>query len=499
MKTVEPALLPIPSPIRLTAKGWAALLLVVLLVLAQLMSPPLLGVANNGDFERMMKWGGLEYVTPDYDEKYFNWINREFRFVKSPWHVWRGFGSTEAVFVKFSAIIGWLWLGDRFDLRILGCIHLLAFLAAFRLLMKGWRASTSFSPLLLLPAFLLIFCDLGYTVYFNSFYSEASSLIFLLATAGAGLHLASQNPRRRSSLLLFCLCAGLFIAAKPQNFTFIPVVLLFCIRLAMIERGKFWRATIAAFAFTLIAAAALLSVMAPWYTNNGKYQSTFYGILKDSPAPAQDLKDLGLDEKFAVLANTTTFHQNLPVDIRSREFHEEFYQRIHHLKIARFYLTHPQRLLEKLRLTARHGFTLRAGYGNFEKASGAPPRAQADRWSFWSSLKQSYWPKQLWFFVAYCAMLLALIVKGYREDKTGRLTREFYLALWLMMLIAFVTPIIGDGESDFIKHLFLFNAMFDLSLVFLSGLLLRRVAGFAQTIRNARHAKIGAPNRYRER
>ncbi len=475
------------------------MLIVTLLVLTQLMFPPMLGIANNGDFERMMKWGGIEYVTTDFDEKYFNWINRDFRFAKSPWRAWYGFGSTEAVFVKLSAIIGWLWPGDRFDLRILGCIHLLAFLGAFWLLMKGWRASTKHSPLFLLPAFLLVFCDLGYTAYLNSFYSEAASLIFLLATVGAGLRLASQNPKRRSSLLLFCLCAGLFIGAKPQNFTFIPALLLLCFRLAMIERGKFWRATIAAFALTLVTAAALLNVIAPWYTNNGKYQSTFYGILKDSPSPAQDLKDLGLDEKFAALANTTTFHQNLPVDIRSRNFHEEFYQRINHLKIAHFYLTHPNRFLEKLRLTAKHGFTLRTGYGNFEKASGAPPRAQAGRWSFWSDFKQNHWPKQLWLFIAYCALLFTRIVKGYREDRAGRLTREFLLSLWLMMLVAFVTPIIGDGESDFIKHLFLFNALFDLSLALLSGLLLWRIAGFAQTIRQARHAKIGAPNQHRER
>jgi hypothetical protein len=447
------------------------------------MSPPILGLANNGDFERMMKWGGLEYITPHYDEKYFNWINRDFRFTSSPWSVWRGFGSTEAIFVKLSAIIGdWLIEGDRFDLHILGFVHVLAFIAAFWILMKGWQASTGFSPLFLLPALLLIFCDLGYTAYFNSFYSEASSLIFLIAMVGAGLKLAAQNPKQTRSLLLFCLCTGLFIGAKPQNFTFIPPIILFCFRLAMVERRKSWRAIIAAFVLTLVVAAGALNIIAPWYTNNGKYQSTFYGILKDSPDPAQDLRDLGLNEKFAVLANTTTFHQNLPVDIRSREFHEDFYQRINHLKIIGFYLTHPDRFLDKLRLTVRHGFTLRAGYGNFEKATGAPPQSEAERWSFWSGFKKSYWPKQLWLFVAYCAILLVLIVKGYREGKATRLTREFHLMLWLMMLIAFVTPIIGDGESDFIKHLFLFNALFDLSVVFLSGFLLRRIVEFKRDL-----------------
>ncbi len=466
--------------------------LVALLVLVQLMSPPLLGVANNGDFERIMKWGGLEYVTPDYDEKYFNWINREFRFARSPWRAWYGFGSTEAIFVKLGAIIGWLLPGDRFDLRILGCVHLLAFIVAFRLLMKGWQAITLASPFLLLPGFLLIFCDLGYTAYFNSFYSEASSLIFLLATAGAGLLLAAEQPKRTQTLMVFCLCAGLFIGAKPQNFTLIAPLLLFCARLFWINHEKLWRATLVAFALALIAAAASLDIIAPWYTNNGKYQSTFYGVLKDSPDPSQDLEELGLDREFAVLANTTVYHPNLPIDIKSREFHEKFYARVNHLKIVRFYLAHPSRFLEKLRLTARWGYTLRAGYGNYEKASGEQPRAEAHRWSAWSSFKNDSLPKSLWLLIGYFTLLFASLVKGYgNASAAGRLAREFGLVLWLMMLLAFVTPIIGDGESDFIKHLFLFNTLFDLSLLFLSGLALHRARGFAQAILK-RRAKIGA-------
>ncbi len=469
--------LPAPHPIKLSARESAALLCVAAIVMFQLMSPPMLGIANNGDFERMMKWGGLEYVTQDHDEKYFNWINREFRIANSPWRPWSGFGSTEAILVKLSVIIGdWLLPGARFDLTILGGCHLLAFLAAFLLLMRGWQAVTGVSPLFLLPGFLLIFCDLGYTVYFNSFYSEASSLIFLIAMAGAGLLLTAEQSKRTKTLMVFCLCAGLFIGAKPQNFLLIPPLLLFCMRLFFLSREGLWRVTLVAFAVVLIAAATALNIIAPWYTNNGKYQSTFYGILKDSRDPARDLEELGLDPGLAVLANTTTFHSNLPIDIRSREFHEKFYERINHLKVVEFYLTHPSRFLEKLRLTARWGFTLRAGYGNYEKATGKPPGAEADRWSAWSSFKGGVLPKSVWLLSGYFALLLALLVKDMSsvERGTGQLAREFCLLLWLMMLLAFVTPIIGDGESDFIKHLFLFNAFFDLSVLFLSGLALGR-------------------------
>ncbi|MGH9802115.1 MAG: hypothetical protein ACRD82_17270 [Blastocatellia bacterium] len=456
--------------------------LVLILVAVQLFWPPMVGVASNGDFERLMHWGKFEYVTGDYDEKYFNWINREFRITKNPWLAWYGFGSSEIIFIKLSAIIGdWLFAGDRFDLRLLGVIHLLAYAAAFWLLMRGWRAATGFSPLCLLPGFLLLFCDLGYTAYFNSFYSEPSSLIFLLAMTGAGFYLASQQRRTTSALLLFCLCAGLFIAAKPQNFTMIPPLLLFCARLFQFNREKVQRWLLAGFAASLISAAVLLNVIAPWYAHNGRYQSVFYGILKDSPSPEQDLRDLGLDEKLAVLADTTTFHSNLPIDINSQDFAGRFYRRINHLKIAQFYLTHPARLLNKLRLTAGNAYSLRLNLGNFEKATGLPARTTAERWVWWSNFKQRYWPKSLWLFAIWWAALVVFISRGYRRASTaGRLAREFCLMLLAMMLLAFITPIIGDGESDLQKHLFLFNALFDLSLLLLTGLALGklwRVAG----------------------
>ncbi|MCG3162088.1 MAG: hypothetical protein JMDDDDMK_03327 [Acidobacteria bacterium] len=355
------------------------------------------------------------------------------------------------------------------------------------MLMKGWRASANLSPLFLLPGFLLIFCDVGYTVYFNSFYSETSSLIFLLAMTGAGLSLAAQSekhPRRTLTVTLFCLCAGLFVAAKPQNFTLIAPLLFFCARLFRIEKSKSSRAILAAFALSLVASAVSLNLIAPWYTHNGRYQSVFYGILKDSPTPEQDLRDLGLDEKFAALADTTIFHENLPIDIRSQEFRAEFYQRINHLKIVKFYLAHPSRFLTKLRLAARDGYQLRLNLGNFEKATGAPPRTESHRWSLWSDFKQRCWPKSLWFLAAYWLLLLFLIVKGYAASH--RLSREFCLTLWAMMILAFVTPIIGDGGSDLIKHMFLFNALFDLSLLILSGLLLNRLWRAVAVLQSAR-------------
>jgi hypothetical protein len=271
---------------------------------------------------------------------------------------------------------------------------------------------------------------------------------------------------------------GLFIAAKPQNFALIPVLLAFCARLYWLEHERIWRMLLIVFSVTLVASALLtVRIIRPWYEDLTRYHCVFYGILKDSPSPEQDLRELGLNEQFAVLAGTTVFHPNLPIDIRGQAFRAEFYQRLTRYQVLRFYLTHPQRMLQKLRLTAEQGYSLRLYLGNFEKEAGMPAQAKAERWSWWGHFKARHLPKSLWWLAAYCALLAGWLLRGYRRaaPTTDRLAREFGLALWLMLLISFITPILGDGESDLPKHLFLFNAFFDLSLLFFTAFLALRL------------------------
>src|SRR5262249_1058634 len=98
----------------------AALVLAGALVSVQLMLPPMVGLANNGDFERLMHWGKFEYLPTSLQappqERYCGWVISEYRITENPLLAWRGFGSTEAIFIKLSAIVGSLLLADhRFD------------------------------------------------------------------------------------------------------------------------------------------------------------------------------------------------------------------------------------------------------------------------------------------------------------------------------------------------------------------------------------------------
>lgn len=119
-------------------------------------------------------------------------------------------------------------------------MHILAFALSFWMLMRGLGAG--FSYLCFAPWFVLIFCDLSYTIYFESFYTEPACFIFLLATLGAGLlllkHKQESTPAAVAVLLLFFVCACLLVFVKAQNVVFAPPVAFFGLR-AYVPRPEY--------------------------------------------------------------------------------------------------------------------------------------------------------------------------------------------------------------------------------------------------------------------
>jgi hypothetical protein len=156
--------------------------------------------------------------------------------------------------------------------------------------------------------------------------------------------------------------------------------------------------------------------------------------------------------------------EEYPIDIKTPEFKEMISSKVNHVKILSFYLRHPQRLLQKLEYAAENGFKLNQGVGNFEKYPGIEYKRVTKVFSFWGSFKQNVLPHSLLFLAAiYLAAALAIIFECVRSRGTpGRFMAETAGFILLTGMMQFVLPIIGDGDADISKHLYLFNASFDL-------------------------------------
>lgn len=447
--------------------GFAAILL---------LSPPFIGMADNGDFFRLMYWGQFAYPPLEYRDQYVGWVTRQFVVARNPLLSWRGFPSSEALFIKASALLSFPFSRNRFDLKVLGSIHVLAYAGAWAVVLSGWRRATGMRSMVLIPGIALIFCDVGYLAYFHSFYAEPASLIFTLTTLGLGLMLTARDGRSVILLALFYASAICLVLAKAQNLPFIAAFLVFGHWLRLSSTDLKWRRVNLAGLGLMTAAGTVLLLVTPATMREANlYNSVFNGILRSSESPADDLTALGLPREYETLRATTYFDSTSAIDIRTEEFRSRFFRVASPAKVIGFYLIRPSRLAEMLGIVSQRAYSLQPpALGNFEKASGAPFQSKTSRWTLWSHAKEALVPRNLWFSLAYLGLLLAVVVILWSRARSSGLP-PLFLAFWLMMLISFVTPIPGDGENDLEKHLFLYNLFFDLSVVFLASCLLKAV------------------------
>lgn len=128
-----------------------------------------------------------------------------------------------------------------------------------------------------------------------------------------------------------------------------------------------------------------------------KYQSVFYGVLKDSKIPEADLEELGLKKEYALLAGTHYFMGKYPINIKDPGFREEINSKVSPFKVAMFYLRHPVRYIQKLEVTANKSFKLILRFGNYEKSHDSAPKKEVSSFRVWSDFKDNILPHSLWF------------------------------------------------------------------------------------------------------
>ena len=64
----------------------AVLGLLAALLVGQLLIPPIVGLADQGDFDRLWRWFGIESAVTDPEQRYFRYLIREWRIDPSNAH-----------------------------------------------------------------------------------------------------------------------------------------------------------------------------------------------------------------------------------------------------------------------------------------------------------------------------------------------------------------------------------------------------------------------------
>lgn len=473
-----------PNPHRRMVKG-VAVGLIILCAIVQLAIPPLVGLANNGDFAKFAGQFSLgPGPAPDSDLMHGYYISR-LTFQRS--HYWEsGFSSSALIPIWLSVKAGRLAISrDWFDMRVLAMTYLtILALAAWILLTAADRLSASGRWALYILAVLSL-ADVSYVAYFSSFYGEPATFVFGLGFVACVL-LSIENPTRAS----FAGVAAFFIlfaTAKPQNAASAALFLPFGFRL---RRQLPERNMRIAFVVCLALSLMVVGLEARRLPQKNLVEVTYYAsvfseILMHSPEAAADLRELGVEPSLSRLAGTSPFEPRSSADEMALE--NGFYDRVSYLRILRFYLHHPARLWGVIDRCSKSALLVRPESGNFEKRSGFPRFTHSQTFDLWYQLHARILPSSgagLGFILAVwlsAAVYLHLRSRSQRE----RFHAEWFVTLLAMATVQMIVVVVCHGGFvDTSRHLFLFAMLFDVCL----GYVLVWLTGRAAPMVKSRYA-----------
>ena len=416
----------------------------------QILLPPVVGLANNADFGKVLDWFHIN-TNPDDEYKY---IQTRFKFDDS-----RSYDPvvyTSAVVPVRAAIVldrifapGDQWL----DLRWIGAVQGSILLCGLFLLLRRADAWPWSRRLALAAAALLIVTDAMYATKLNSFYLDAAALVFFWITIALGLRLAHRPSL--AAAVGYAAAAAAVVSTKDQHCVLaLPLAALAAYTLRR-------KAALAAVSTAVIGVAGWLT----WrhkpedHANNAFYAVVFHRILPRSGDVSRDLRELGLDESYRPLIGKSPFDP----DSRMTEpgFQTALSARRSFARLLLFYLRQPRHFFNGLMHSLDEAGRQRPLLGNYSRDTGVAAFTEARTFSFWSDAKRAvFFEHGLRYLAYFIAISLALIVVSTRR-------RGFAAALTLVVCAGIELGVAALGEAlETTRHLFIFNALCDLIVLF---------------------------------
>lgn len=435
----------------LLVSAFAALLAV------QLFVPPSVGLADNGNFGRVYTRFSLAPVRSGQDNfAYFAplyWFTPDSR--------WQGGMLSSEMLLAAPPVLLARALGRAtFDIRWVGAVHALLFLAAFYALLVYLRPLQPWRRLLLGAAAFWMFGDVAYVSYCNSFYLDAAALAGMLLMVPLALDAAGTRGRREFALLLFAAATLLYIASRPQHAAvgLIPALMVLWVMRRFL------------LALLLICAVWITVAWTPAdYSAKPLFNLIFYKITARSATPQQDLLELGLSADDLRYVGTDSAMPRSPA--QDPAWMGNFLHRTNYGKVVRFYLRHPGRTLSILSYDLRlQAFQVRPpGLGNFARDLGLPPGTRTEKFQSWSRIRGallSRWPWHvaLW----YLAFLCAALPMARRNPQAAIAAGVAFMAV-----AEFAIASLADSVET-VPHLVLFHALTDITILMAAGWLVTR-------------------------
>jgi hypothetical protein len=401
-------------------------------VVWQLWVPPYTGLADNGDFAKVIGRYSLGPAQPSVQDT-FHFFIREWK--TDPARYWVSpYWGIEVWLVKFALL---LQRGALFDIRWLGLAHVVIF-AAGVFLLAPLISRRRWAPGAVLA---LAFADAAYVTYFQSFYFDAASLAFGFLFFSSWLR-QTWKPDRISLSAMTLGGAGLALSKGPHA----PAMILIAIVL-LLARRKAWIAPAMAL---LLGGGYMLSQTTREYQATAYYSLAFFKLgVRDALA----LDALRIRAEDRRLVGTHAFEATSPA--QSPQWLSQFFPEGGYANVLRYYATNPRVawavMAEDLAGEAKQ---IRAeNLGNYERSTGKRYCTLSHSYSLWSDSKSwllGQFPAHVW---------LVWALGGWAAYRNAKL-RPMAFGVMGMGVLEFGIATLADALETY-RHLLLFHFAYD--------------------------------------
>jgi hypothetical protein len=442
--------------------------ILALILIYTLLLNPILGKCDNGDFGRLQKFAGLSDVSNNYEEIYDGFFHEKYRtnflFYLAPWGSDWIFG---AVIVKIAVGIHFIFnfFGAKlFDIRIQTVIYIFLFLISIYYILK-YKGFSTIHKVVLGLFIIVFFTDINYIAYFNSFFGEAGTIVFFFLTLGTYLNLISKENYDARSLKIFFASSLGFLTSKTQQLPLLLFMIIIYGALYFYSSDKNQKILIRKLSIFVVVFCTIVYLSIGDFTNkNNIYQAVFTGVLKDSKNPEKDLEELGINKKFASLAGTGFYAKDLAFQPLGKEMREEFYPKASRGKILIYFAKHPDRAYEKIKKSAENSYAFeKVNKSYFKKGMFSSNKILNEtRINLIEAFPSIH--RNIFIFTGFSLIYFVLCMYHLKKVKTRNVRLLILMLLFILVSGSsqLVLPVLGSGEADFGKHLFLINLAYDI-------------------------------------
>lgn len=388
---------------------------------------PHMGVADQGDFDRVMNASGISLL--DSDKNNPNFV-RFYDYIVTDYTISNFFktitgsivGSSIGFLILILSIPCKLFNNSIFRTEYLAISYSIIYILSITMILKYLNIKNSLKLTFIGILSLFVLFDGNYIIWFNSFYGEPMMLCSLLLLIFSILYyinykyVKKNNYKIMSKIVYILLATFLFLGSKMQVVTAVPFLMILLLKIILDNKQCISKKN---FVSLIIALCIVMAYPLIFNTFNGnisndtQYNSVFYGVLNGSKTPKQDLIDLGLNPDMASEAGKHSYlsdEEYVKYIPRTEITNEEFYSKMSNSKLAKFYLTHPVRLIQGMQYTASKAFYTSTVLGKTSIYYSTEPTIKFSRFTSWSDFRENYLPKNLLFIISTFLYILFISV-----------------------------------------------------------------------------------------